>query len=248
MPKQILIPIPSTDFDPTECAVPWKLLKDRGMQVQFATPSGERAKCDRRMINGNCLGPLAPFLIADKNGRRAYAELEQDDRFSQPLSWSQLSHHDFDGLILPGGHAPGMREYLESRKLQEVVAEFFENEKPVGAICHGVVLAARSSLNGASVLHGRKTTCLLWTQEMMAWGMTALWLGSYYRTYKQTVEAEVKSNLNSLDDFISGPAPLLRDSLEHVHRGFVVRDGNYISARWPGDSHRFAMEFLDAVG
>jgi len=23
----------------------------------------------------------------------------------------------------------------------------------------------------------------------------------------------------------------------------VVRDGNYLSARWPGDVHRFAREF-----
>ena len=32
--------------------------------------------------------------------------------------------------------------------------------------------------------------------------------------------------------------------VENRHRAaFVVRDGNYLSARWPGDVHRFAREF-----
>jgi hypothetical protein len=34
-----------------------------------------------------------------------------------------------------------------------------------------------------------------------------------------------------------------RDSPEHLEAGFTVRDGAYLSARWPGDAHRFAAEF-----
>jgi len=41
---------------------------------------------------------------------------------------------------------------------QEFVAAMFASDKPVGAICHGVLLAARSmGADGKSVLHGRKT-------------------------------------------------------------------------------------------
>ncbi len=47
------------------------------------------------------------------------------------------------GLLLGGRHwARGMREYLESNDLQRITAEFFADEKPVAAICHGVLLAA----------------------------------------------------------------------------------------------------------
>jgi putative intracellular protease/amidase len=56
-----------------------------------------------------------------------------------------LGVEGFDGLLLPGGHrARGMREYLESNVLQRLVAQFFEACLPVAAICHGVLLAARS--------------------------------------------------------------------------------------------------------
>jgi putative intracellular protease/amidase len=37
-----------------------------------------------------------------------------------------------------------MRVYLGSGVLQSAVADFFAQEKPVGAICHGVLLAALS--------------------------------------------------------------------------------------------------------
>jgi protease I len=70
---------------------------------------------------------------------------------------------DFDGLVLPGGHDKGVKEYLESKTLQQQVVAFFNATKPVGAICHGVVLAARSidPVSNQSVLFDYKTTSLI---------------------------------------------------------------------------------------
>jgi putative intracellular protease/amidase len=42
----------------------------------------------------------------------------------------------FDGLLLPGGHTPGMRQYLGSPTLREQVARVWATGRPVGAICH----------------------------------------------------------------------------------------------------------------
>ena len=33
---------------------------------------------------------------------------------------------------------------------------------------------------------------------------------------------------------------LTRDTFDDERPAFVVRDGNYVSARWPGDTHTFA--------
>ncbi|EMO26933.1 DJ-1/PfpI domain protein [Leptospira interrogans serovar Bataviae str. HAI135] len=81
-----------------------------------------------------------------------------DPNFQNPISYKNLKAENFAGLILPGGHAPGMKEYLESEELQKFVGSFFATGKPVGAICHGVVLAARSKLPGTdrSILYGKK--------------------------------------------------------------------------------------------
>jgi putative intracellular protease/amidase len=207
-------------------------------------------------------------LRANGAARAAYAELEQAPEFLQPLRHADIRAADFDGLLLPGGHAKGMRAYLESAALHERVAEFFDAGKPVAAVCHGVVLAARSTSKktGKSVLHGRKTTALTWKLEKTAWTLTRFlarfWDPTYYRTYMETagqppgymsVQAEVTRALARPEDFVDVPADapdafakssgLARDSLTNDKPAFVVRDGNYVSARWPGDVHTFATTF-----
>lgn len=141
-----------------------------------------------------------------------------------------------------------MKPYLESKILQGLVAEMFERNRPVGAICRGVLPAARSiGQSGRSVLYGRKTTTLTRRMELSAWALTCLWLGHYYRTYPVTVEQEVTACLTSPTDFSRGPMSLLRDAPGNLDRGYTVRHGRYISARRPGDAHRFAAEFSNLL-
>jgi protease I len=242
--SSVLIPLPSHDFDPTESGVPWRLLRARGHRVMFATPDGKAGVADPKIVTGEGLGILAPLLKADAAGKAAYLEMTRAAEFLGPIAYADIAAAEFDALLLPGGHAPGMRPYLESAVLQKTVADFFERNKPVAAICHGVLLAARSrGSDGKSVLYGRKTTALTKMMELTAWSLTRLYLGDYYRTYPITVEDEVRAALQAPGDFLAGPMPLRRDSLNRPDIGFTVRDGNYLSARWPGDAHRFGGEF-----
>lgn len=244
----IVVPIPSTDFDPTETAVPWAMLRAAGHRVCFATPDGRPGRADDRMVDGTGLGPLAPLLRADANGRAAYAALRESAEFSAPLRWDALAATTYDGLLLPGGHAPGMKPFLESPEVQAQVTACFAAGKPVGAICHGVLVAARARGDGGrSVLHGKRSTALLKRMELSAWALTCAWLGNYYRTYPTPVEDEVGAALASRQDFLRGPLGLTRDRADNLAAGFTVRDGAYLSARWPGDAHRFAHDFAALV-
>ena len=188
----ILIPIPDADFDPTETGIPWRTLRKRGYRIVFATPDGNMGHADQRMVTGEGLGIFGPLMRADGNGRSAYKEMTECEEFRRPMPYSGIDLDQFDGLILPGGHAQGMREYLESNQLQSIVAEFFARNRPVGAICHGVLLAARSRRNdGKSVLYGKRTTALTKFMELIGWTLTSLYLNNYFRTYPITVEDEV---------------------------------------------------------
>lgn len=275
----VLMPLPRTGFDPTEAAVSWKILREYGHTIAFATPDGMRASADPVMLTGIGLDlwsrmtllrnikVIGALLRANRAARHAHAEMLNDSRFAAPLAYAPLRSGDFDALLLPGGHAPGMREYLESAQLQSLVTEFFEADKPVAAICHGVVLAARSisPRTGKSVLQGRRTTALTWSLERAAWRLsrrTRWWDRDYYRTYREargepagfwSVQAEVTRALASPADFCDVAATdpqhfrkcsgLFRDSPRDTRAAFVVRDGNYVSARWPGDVHTFACTF-----
>ena len=274
--SRILLPIPSRDFDPTEVAVSWKILTQRGHRVIFATPDGKPGACDAIMLSGIGLDPwsgipvlrnirvLGRLLSANADARSAYAEMLRDPGFRSPMRWAQIVPKDFDGLLLAGGHrARGMREYFESSVLQRSAAGFFAEEKPVAAICHGVLLAARSKrADGRSVLYGRKTTTLPWALERKGDALARFgrfWDPNYYRTYTEaagqpagfmSVQREVTRALASPADFIDVPesdpefkrktSGTARDTPNDGRPAWVVRDGNYVSARWPGDAHSFA--------
>lgn len=287
---KILIPLPKYDFDPSEVAIPWKILRNAGADIVFATEDGQRASADPLMLHGKGLDPwgwvpvlnkfrlFGLFLRADGAARSAYQELTGEASFLNPLSFAQLKVADFDGLVLPGGHAKGMRPYLENITLQGFVADFFDavdsagRHKPIAAVCHGVLLAARSisKKTKRSVLYGKRTTALTWKLESKAWDLTRFlarfWDPDYYRTYRETpdqprgymgVEQEVIRALAKPADFMDVPrssehywlktSGLLRDTPVNSRPAWVVRDGNYYSARWPGDVHTLTLMFVDAL-
>ena len=238
----ILIPLPDRDFDVTEVAVPWRLLTDLGHQVSFATERGLTPAADQRLLDGVIFGRLG----AADEAKAFYLAMQSDPAFRDPRKWADLDPLAFDGLVLPGGHAPRMRQYLGSEILRSFVAAYWQTGRPVGAICHGVLVLARTTdrKTGHSLLHGRRTTCLPKYMERSAYLTTAWRLGRYYRTYPAYVEDEVIAALRDPSDFVRGPRTLSkRGTASDDAAAFVVEDGNYTSARWPGDAYLFARTF-----
>ena len=245
---RVLIPLPDRDFDVTEVAVPWWLLRDAGHQVVFATEqAGTVPAADPRLLDGVIFGQLG----AAPEARAFYAELTRAAEFTSTVAWAGLDPAAFDGLLLPGGHAPGMRQYLGSPVLREQVARFWVLGRPVGAICHGVLVLARTRdpATGRSVLSDRRTTCLPRYMERLAYLTTAWRLGRYYRTYPAYVQDEVQAALDAPDSqFRRGPLTLTaRGTATDDTPAFTVTDGNYLSARWPGDAYLFARRFCDLM-
>lgn len=277
----VVIPLPSRDYDPSEAALAWRQLRDAGYRVCFATPDGLPATPDPVMMTGAGLDPwglipglrklklLGLLLRARRDAREACAQMLADPDYRQPLRHERLRVEDFAGLLVPGGHwARGMRAYLDSAALQTFVADFFAADKPVAAVCHGVLLVARSkTADGRSVLYGRKTTALTWALEKSAWDLTRFygrwWNRDYYRTYPETadqpagymsVQSEVSRLLASPADFLDVPkgatafwrktSGLHRDTAQDERPAWVVQDGNYVSARWPGDVYTWTRRFI----
>jgi hypothetical protein len=87
------------------------------------------------MVTGLGLGWVKSVLQADSNGRSAYAAMVQSPEFKSPLRWADVRAADFDAVLLPDGHAKGMRPYLESTVLQSEIAQFLPptNQSPPSA-------------------------------------------------------------------------------------------------------------------
>ena len=109
----VVIPIPSHDFDPSEVAVSWRFLRERGHRVQFATPDGKPGAADPLMLSGEGLDPwgfipglrrlrlIGLALRANGDARRAYAEMVRDESFLKPLRHDALRVADFDFDLPP---------------------------------------------------------------------------------------------------------------------------------------------------
>ena len=240
--------LPDSDYDPTESGVIWQALSQHNIAIQFATPTGKPAFADPRMTSIG-FGLLSPMLMTREADLDCYKKMTESEEFNNPIAYESLAIDQISGLFVPGGHAKGMRSMLGSKVAQDIVVKAFNKNLPIGCVCHGTLLLARSidAKTNRSVLFDRKVTGLTKTMELSAWFLTWIWLRNYYRTYDVSVETEVKTFLESDESFIRGPVLAKRDSPRNLENGFTVRDGNLISARWPGDCHKLAKEFINLI-
>ena len=245
----ILMPIPNRGFDPTEAGVPWRLMHSRGHRVAFATPDGNQGQADPTLITGKELGLLGRFMMADANGRLAYEEMTQAADFRCPIRYDAIQSQDFDALLLPGGHAPGMRPYLE-----------------IGAAADGRRRLLSRRQAGRRHLSRGPAVCASLRSGSQVSPLRKENNGPYqnHGTSGPTVHSSSSSPLSSnlCDERRRGSSggareprrlhqgPLQRPPrlLGKLRLGFTVRDGNYLSARWAGDAHRFTADFADILG
>lgn len=159
----------------------------------------------------------------------------------------------------------GIKQYLENRELHRKMSEFWVLNHPTAAICHGVLVVARSKQltnPKKSLLYGKRSTSLSNFQEKAAYLLTFWRLGSYYRTYPEiTTEDEVKlaiydaqtveeANVKhvQLQLYDEGPLSFAKSSMENINKdGYFVEDGHYLSGRWPGDAHLLAHRFAQKI-
>jgi len=74
-------------------------------------------------------------------------------RIESDIAFKDINPDDYVALVLPGGRAP---EYIRyNQDLIRVTKAFFERNKPVASICHGIEILAT-----AGVIKGRKVTTI----------------------------------------------------------------------------------------
>lgn len=94
-----------------------------------------------------------PVLVSTKPGRiQAFHHLDKADVFPVQEVVSEMSAGSFDGLVLPGGVANPDALRMDGQAVS-FVRGFFEQGRPVAAICH-----APWTLVEADVVRGRTLT------------------------------------------------------------------------------------------
>lgn len=74
-------------------------------------------------------------------------------KLSSEVAFRDIDPDEFDALVLPGGRAPEFLRY--DQDLLQITKHFFEAEKPVASICHGIEILA-----AADVIRGKRVTTI----------------------------------------------------------------------------------------
>lgn len=120
-----------------EAMVPFQAMGAIGIEVDAIAP-------DRKK------GDVVPTAVHDFTGDQTYKEL-RGHNFAINKDFDAVNPEDYDGLYIAGGRSA---EYIRlNKRVIEIVQHFFEVDKPVAAICHGIQV-----LTTAKVLQGRSLT------------------------------------------------------------------------------------------
>lgn len=136
MAKKVLLLV--GDFvEDYEAMVPFQAMGAIGIEVDAIAP-------DRK--NGDSV----PTAIHDFVGFQTYQEL-RGHNFAINKDFDAVNPEEYDGLYIAGGRSA---EYIRlNNRVIEIVKHFFDKNKPVAAICHGIQV-----LTTAQVLKGRTLT------------------------------------------------------------------------------------------
>lgn len=120
-----------------ETMVPFQMLLMVGYEVHAVCPDKKK-------------GDTVKTAIHDFEGDQTYSE-KPGHNFALNHSFSDVVPGDYDGLVIAGGRAP---EYLRlNETVLEITKHFFDTNKPVAAVCHGIQI-----LTAAGVAKGKKLT------------------------------------------------------------------------------------------
>lgn len=137
MPSKRVLLLAGDFVEDYEVMVPFQALQVLGYSVDAICP-GKKA------------GDRVRTAIHDFEGDQTYSE-KPGHNFALNATFADVKPDDYAGLIIPGGRAP---EYLRlNEAVLGLVRAFFADNRPVGAICHGIQI-----LTAAGVIRERRCT------------------------------------------------------------------------------------------
>jgi protease I len=133
MPAKKILLLAGDFVEDYEIMVPFQALQSVGHEVHAVCPEKEA-------------GDVVKTAVHDFRGDQTYLE-ERGHDFELNATMADVDPADYDALVIPGGRAP---EYLRTYdEVLDIARHFFEENKPVAALCHGpLILAAAGVLDG----------------------------------------------------------------------------------------------------
>lgn len=136
---------------------PYFTFIDQGYEVNLASPQGGEPPLDPRSKLTENITPSNRRFDDDEKAQQAF-------RTTKKLS--EVNAGDFDALFYPGGHGP-MWDLAKSDQNAKLLLEFYQSNKPIGAICHGPAALLKAAEQEPQLLKGKEVTAFSNAEEKM---------------------------------------------------------------------------------
>jgi putative intracellular protease/amidase len=201
-----------------ELAAPYYALRDAGVQVTLASPSGGAVPLDA--------GSLKPLGQNAACVDRMLADETLQRNLAHTTSAASLQGADFDAVFFPGGHGT-MWDLPVDAGVTRAVESAFQAGKFIASVCHGAAgLVTAKRADGESIVKGLRVNSFTDAEEA-AVGLT------------NVVPFLLESRLRALGGLFENAANW---------QPFVVRDGLLITGQNPQSSELVAHALLKALG
>jgi protease I len=125
----------------------------KGKRVAFLfTDGAEQAEVTEPLEAVRKAGAETDIVSLEKGEVEMWKHFDKGDKMTAEVAVADADPSDYDGLVLPGGVANPDQLRLNTDAVKFVRA-FFEQDKPVGVICHGPWMLVETG-----VAKGRKVT------------------------------------------------------------------------------------------
>jgi putative intracellular protease/amidase len=135
----------------SEVAHPYAEFEKADYQIDFASLTGE-----------------SPFLdalnLADDPDNLKFLTSKGWEDMHKAAKLSEVDVNNYDAVFIPGGLAP-MVDMPENAELKKVIAEVYERNAVVGAVCHGPVSLLNAKLSDGTYLVNGKNITSFTTEE-----------------------------------------------------------------------------------
>lgn len=136
---------------------PYYEFLDKGYEVTLASPLGGEPPVDPRSKLTENISSSNRRYEKDEKAKEAF-------RITQPLE--KIDSTEYDALFFPGGHGP-MWDLATSELNAQIVLDFFQSGRPLGAICHGPAALVKAAEKEPALLKGREVTAFSNAEEKL---------------------------------------------------------------------------------
>ncbi len=130
---------------------------DKGYEVTLASPKGGKPPVDPR-------SQLTENITSSNRRFQKDEKAQKDFEFTHKLK--DLSADDFDAVFFPGGHGP-MGDLATDEITAHLVVDFYRQQKPIGAICHGPAALLTAAIEEPELLIDQEVTAFSNAEEKM---------------------------------------------------------------------------------